>query len=163
MPRQQLVLLGASAGWMLPTAWLAQFDEVHAWDIDPLAAPLFRWHHGRHLQSQGTRLHLHTGDGLAHLSECTRDMPKAFFWFDNLLGQLRFTNEPLDAVSRRLQTLQKSLKHVAWGSVHDRMSGRTLPGSLMPFAPACRVWPWRQPKDKLGCNSSGPSAPGWTT
>lgn len=65
MPRRQLVLLGASAGWMLPTAWLAQFEEVHAWDIDPLAAPLFRWRHGRHLQSQGTRLQLHTGNGLA--------------------------------------------------------------------------------------------------
>ncbi len=134
MPRQQLVLLGASAGWMLPTAWLAQFDEVHAWDIDPLAAPLFRWRHGRHLQSQGTQLHLHTGDGLAILSECTRAMPEAFFWFDNLLGQLRFTNEPLDAVSRRLQTLSQTMRHVAWGSVHDRMSGRTTPGTPLPVS-----------------------------
>ena len=136
MPRQQLVLLGASAGWMLPTAWLAQFEEVHAWDIDPLAAPLFRWRHGRHLQNQGTRLHLHTGDGLALLAECTRAMPGAFFWFDNLLGQLRFTREPLDAVSRRLQMLPQTLQHVAWGSVHDRMSGPTLEtiaeGSALP-------------------------------
>ena len=134
MPRQQLVLLGASAGWMLPSDWLAQFDEIHAWDIDPLAAPLFRWRHGRHLQSHGTRLHLHTGDGLVHLSECTQAMPDAFFWFDNLLGQLRFTNEPLDTVSRRLRSLQKTLQHVAWGSVHDRMSGRTLPGTVLPLS-----------------------------
>lgn len=134
MPRQQLVLLGGSAGWMLPTDWLAQFDEIHAWDIDPLAAPLFRWRHGRHLQKQGTRLHLRTGDGLAHLSEHTRAMPEAFFWFDNLLGQLRFTNEALDVVSRRLRLLHKTLQPVAWGSVHDRMSGRTLAGTTLPLS-----------------------------
>lgn len=134
MPRKQLVLLGASAGWMLPTDWLAQFEEVHAWDIDPLAAPLFRWRHGRHLPQQGTRLHLHTGDGLAQLTARTRDMPEAFFWFDNLLGQLRFTDESLNAVSHRLQTLSTTLQHVAWGSVHDRLSGRTLPGTAMPLS-----------------------------
>jgi hypothetical protein len=54
MPRQQLVLIGASAGWMLPTAWLTQFEEVHAWDIDPLAAPLFRWRHGPGFNRAGT-------------------------------------------------------------------------------------------------------------
>jgi hypothetical protein len=134
MPRKQLVLLGASAGWMLPTCWLAQFEEIHAWDIDPLASPLFRWRHGRHLQSQGIRLHLNTADGLDHLNERTREMPGAFFWFDNMLGQLRFTNEPLDALSRRLQALQKKLQHVAWGSVHDRMSGRTTLGASLPLS-----------------------------
>ena len=67
MPRQQLVLIGASAGWMLPTAWLAQFEEVHAWDIDPWAKPLFYARHGRHLKRQSKALYLHTGDGLALL------------------------------------------------------------------------------------------------
>ena len=67
MPRQTLILIGASAGWMLPTAWLAQFEEIHAWDIDPWAQPLFYARHGRHLKRQGKALHLHTGDGLALL------------------------------------------------------------------------------------------------
>lgn len=134
MPRQQLVLIGASAGWMLPTAWLAQFDEIHAWDIDPLAAPLFRWRHERDLKRQDTALHLHTGDGLAQLGDAIQAMPRAFFWFDNVLGQLRFTPEPLDAVSRRLQTLQHTLRAVAWGSVHDRMSGPTVRNTRMPPA-----------------------------
>ncbi len=134
MPRQRLVLVGASAGWMLPVAWLAQFKEIHAWDIDPLAAPLFRWRHGAHLKRQGTALHLHTGDGLALLKETSRAMPDAFFWFDNVLGQLRFTNEGLDSVSQRLQDLQSQMQQVAWGSVHDRMSGPTLPGTTLPPA-----------------------------
>jgi hypothetical protein len=134
MPRKQLVLIGASAGWMLPTSWLAQFEEIHAWDIDPLAAPLFRWRHERNLKRQGTTLHMHTGDGLAHLSDAAQSMPDAFFWFDNVLGQLRFTGEPLDRVSQHLKTLQHSLKRVNWGSVHDRMSGPTLPGVTLPLS-----------------------------
>jgi hypothetical protein len=134
MPRQQLVLIGPSAGWMLPTEWLTQFKEVHAWDIDPLAAPLFRWRHGQALKREGTRLYLHTGDGLAHLDEWTRTLPTAFFWFDNVLGQLRFTDPSPDAVEQRLKNLQRQLETVAWGSVHDRMSGRHTPGTLFPMA-----------------------------
>ena len=134
MPRQQLVLIGASAGWMLPMAWLAQFDEIHAWDIDPLAAPLFRWRHERDLKRQGTALHLYTGDGLARLPDAVKTMPDAFFWFDNVLGQLRFTGAPLENVSHRLQALKNTLKPVAWGSVHDRMSGPTLPNAALPLA-----------------------------
>jgi hypothetical protein len=134
MPRQQLVLIGPSAGWMLPTEWLTQFEEVHAWDIDPLAAPLFRWRHGQALKREGTRLYLHTGDGLAQLDEWTRTLPTAFFWFDNVLGQLRFTDPSPDAVEMRLKNLQRQLETVAWGSVHDRMSGRHTPGTLFPTA-----------------------------
>lgn len=134
IPRQQLVLIGASAGWMLPNSWLTQFDEIHAWDIDPLAAPLFRWNHERALKRQGSTLHLHTGDGLAQLPDIVRAMPDAFFWFDNVLGQLRFTKEPLNTVSQRLKTLQHGLKHVNWGSVHDRMSGPTMPGVSLPLS-----------------------------
>ncbi len=134
MPRQQLVLIGPSAGWMLPTEWLTQFEEVHAWDIDPLAAPLFRWRHGQALKREGTRLSLHTGDGLAQLDALTRTLPAAFFWFDNVLGQLRFTDPSPDAVEQRLKNLQRQLETVAWGSVHDRMSGRHTPGTHFSVA-----------------------------
>jgi hypothetical protein len=140
MPRQQLVLIGASAGWMLPTAWLAQFTEVHAWDLDHWAAPLLRWRHGRALQAQGIPLHVHTGDGLAALAHCTRTLPNAFFWFDNVLGQLRFTSSDLASIERQLRQLHKHMRAVAWGSVHDRMSGRcelrpSLPMPLQSLTP----------------------------
>ena len=134
MPRHQLVLIGGSAGWMLPTEWLTQFEEVHAWDIDPLAAPLFRWRHGQALKRADTRLNQHTGDGLAQLDAWTRTLPSAFFWFDNVLGQLRFTDASPDAVAQRLNHLQRQLKGLAWGSVHDRMSGRHTPGTHFPVA-----------------------------
>ena len=119
---------------MLPTEWLTQFEEVHAWDIDPLAAPLFRWRHGQALKRAGTRLNLHTGDGLAQLDALTRTLPSAFFWFDNVLGQLRFADPSPDAVAQRLNHLQRQLKGVAWGSVHDRMSGPHTPGTHFSVA-----------------------------
>jgi hypothetical protein len=127
MPRQQLVLIGGSAGWMMPTTWLAQFKVIHAWDIDPLAAPLFRWRHGRALKQLGVELHMHTGDGLARLPELVADQSDAFFWFDNVLGQLRFTEQTLTNVERQLQQMHTKMQSVAWGSLHDRMSGRCTP------------------------------------
>ena len=141
MPKRQLVLIGASAGWMLPSRWLQQFEEIHAWDIDPLATPLFRWRHARALSRQGTKLHFHTGDGLAQLADTLQRMPEAFYWFDNVLGQLRFIapapnphvqHDPLKSTTRRLEALQKTLSGVAWGSVHDRMSGAKLPDTPCP-------------------------------
>lgn len=132
MPRHQLVLIGPSAGWMLPTDWLTQFEEIHAWDIDPWAAPLFRWRHGRKLAQHGIPLHWQTGDGLAALEACTQNLPEAFFWFDNVLGQLRFTDQKLTGIERQLCEIHRRVRSVAWGSVHDRMSGRTLPGTVLP-------------------------------
>ena len=126
MPRGRLVLIGASAGWMLPTAWLLRFEEIHHWDIDPLAGHLFRWRHGPALRQAGIGLHIHRGDGLAALPDLIAAQPDAFFWFDNVLGQLRFSARQLSALEVSLRQLHKALQGVAWGSVHDRMSGTVM-------------------------------------
>ena len=64
-----LLLFGASAGWMMSTPWLQRFKKVSTWDIDPLAGPLFRWRHGQALQASGTQLVCHQGDALKILDE----------------------------------------------------------------------------------------------
>ncbi len=151
MPCHQLVLIGASAGWMLPRSWLAKFDAIHVWDIDPLAAPLFRWRHGSTLQREGIDLHWHTDDGLACLSPLIETMPQAFFWFDNVLGQLRFTDAPIDAVSHRLRQIRQLMAPVAWGSVHDLMSGRTSKDSSQILTQ----------KTQAGLAMSGPQSQAW--
>lgn len=120
------MLIGASAGWMLPTAWLLRFEEIHHWDIDPLAGHLFRWRHGPALRQAGIGLHIHRGDGLAALPDLIAAQPDAFFWFDNVLGQLRFSARQLSALEVSLRQLHKALQGVAWGSVHDRMSGTVM-------------------------------------
>ena len=41
-PSDHLLLIGGSAGWMMPQAWLARFTRIDAYDIDPLAHGLFK-------------------------------------------------------------------------------------------------------------------------
>jgi hypothetical protein len=128
LPSRQLVLIGASAGWMLPGTWLQRFESVQTWDIDPLAARLFRWRHGPALRASGIALDTRTGDALRALPELVREQAEAFFWFDNLFGQLRFMGGAAAEVPRRLTELRPLLQGVNWGSVHDRMSGPTRSG-----------------------------------
>ena len=59
-----LLLIGASAGWMMSTQWLQQFARVDIFDIDPWAAPLFKWRHGAALKRNGVALYCHTCDAL---------------------------------------------------------------------------------------------------
>ena len=118
-----LVIIGASAGWMMPTNWLCQFKEVHTFDIDPLAAPLFRWRHGQNLRRSGTALTCHTQNALSDLPSLLRDHSKACIFFDNVLGQLRFTDSEVQSTEKYISQIVKCLKGREWGSVHDRMSG----------------------------------------
>jgi len=122
-----LLLIGASAGWMMSSQWLEQFARVDAYDIDPLAAVLFKWRHGAALKAAGTELHCHTRDALQDLPSLLSSHPKACVFFDNVLGQLRFQNLATDwpLVERRLKQFKVLLKGREWGSIHDRMSGPT--------------------------------------
>jgi hypothetical protein len=123
-----LLLIGASAGWMMSNQWLQQFARIDAFDIDPLAAPLFKWRHGAKLKAHGVELHCHAHNALQDLPALLSTHPKACVFFDNVLGQLRF-QRPSSAwqqVEGDLQTIQKQLKGREWGSVHDRMSGPTI-------------------------------------
>ena len=123
-----LLLIGASAGWMMSSQWLQQFARVDTFDIDPLAAPLFKWRHGAALKAQGVELHCHTHNALQDLPALLNAHPKACIFFDNVLGQMRFQKSASawQQVEADIQKIQKQLKGREWGSVHDRMSGPTL-------------------------------------
>lgn len=118
-----LLIIGASAGWMMPSNWLCQFKEVHTFDIDPLAAPLFRWRHGNKLRSNGTSLTCHTQNAFADLPALLQRHSNACVFFDNVLGQLRFTQPDFQSAEKNISQIVKCLKGREWGSVHDRMSG----------------------------------------
>ena len=122
-----LLLIGASAGWMMSSQWLEQFARVDAYDIDSLAAVLFKWRHGAALKAADTELHCHTRDALQDLPSLLSSHPKACVFFDNVLGQWRFQNLATDwqLVERRLKQFKVLLKGREWGSIHDRMSGPT--------------------------------------
>lgn len=122
-----LLLIGASAGWMMSSPWLQQFARVDTYDIDPLAATLFKWRHGAALQAAGTDLHCHKRDALQDLSGLLSANPKSCVFFDNVLGQVRFQNLTTDwhQVEKQMKQLKLQLKGREWGSLHDRMSGPT--------------------------------------
>lgn len=119
----QLILIGASAGWMMSDTWLSRFKKVDTWDIDPFAAPLFKWRHARVLSQQGVHLQCHTGDAITLLPQLLNEHPKAMVFFDNVLGQIRFQTHTIAQAEKRLLALTRALRGRTWGSVHDRMSG----------------------------------------
>ncbi len=130
----ELIILGASAGWMVPSAWLQGFSRVSTFDPDRWAAPLFRHRHGAALRASGTALDCHTGDGLNQLDTVLQAHPRALVLLDNVLGQLRFLTPSVDEASARIAHITKRLHGRRWGSVHDAFSGRTLrrPGTGLP-------------------------------
>ena len=136
--KPSLLLIGASAGWMMSNAWLSQFGRVDTYDIDPFAAALFKWRHGASLKAKGTTLVCHTQDALQNLPALLSAHPKACIFFDNVLGQMRFQHASSDwqQVEKKLQQLKGQLKGREWGSIHDRMSGplneSIAPASALP-------------------------------
>lgn len=138
-PRSRhLLLVGPSAGWMLPTDWLRRFESVTAIDIDPWAKRLFALRHGRQLTAAGVAWRYETQDALANLPALLAEQPQACVLFDNLLGQLRFhvsklaSAADIAAVEARLQALVGQLAGREWGSLHDLLSGRV--GKVLPSA-----------------------------
>ena len=130
----ELIIVGASAGWMMPSAWLQGFARVTTFDLDRWAAPLFRRRHGAALRASGTALQCHTGDALTQLETVLQAHPRALVLLDNVLGQLRFHTPSVDEASARIAHITHRLHGRRWGSVHDAFSGRTLrrPGSGLP-------------------------------
>jgi hypothetical protein len=123
--RSELVIIGASAGWMMPSTWLQGFGSVTTFDLDRWAAPLFRRRHGPALRAVGTALRCHRADALTDLEAILQSHPRALVLFDNVLGQLRFHTPSLDEASGRIQSVTHRMRGRRWGSVHDAFSGRT--------------------------------------
>ena len=132
----ELLLIGASAGWMLPAAWLTRFKRLYVWDTDPLAALAFRWRHGAALDAAGISWRYQTGDAIAALPQLLQQHPGACVFFDNVLGQLRFQNRKPLMAEHAITRIRQLMKGREWGSIHDLLSGpvshhwhgQTLPG-----------------------------------
>lgn len=138
---QELVIVGASAGWMVPSAWLQHFQSVTTFDVDRWAAPLFQRRHGAALRASGTALRCHTQDALSDLPAVLQAHPHAVVLLDNVLGQLRFHHQTVEAASSQITGITRSLHGRRWGSVHDAFSGRTQrrSASLGPAAMRHRI------------------------
>jgi hypothetical protein len=110
---------------MMPTAWLSQFDQIDAYDLDPLAQRLFNWRHGPALHKSNTQITHHRQDAIANLPKILATHPQASIWFDNMLGQHLYHIRDQMQVKQDLRALKTTLTGRDWGSVHDLLSGPT--------------------------------------
>lgn len=135
----ELLLIGASAGWMMSGRWLQRFKKITVIDLDALAPMLFRVNHGRALKVSGTQIAFQRFDAVAGLPELLRTYPHASVFFDNVLGQHRYRVDDPDQAENELNGLAARLSGRDWGSVHDLFSGPvrpTLHGSVSPVVHA---------------------------
>ncbi|MBM4342642.1 MAG: hypothetical protein FJ100_04615 [Deltaproteobacteria bacterium] len=138
----RLVVVGPSAGWHLPAAWLAGFTEVVAIEPDPLARwllrrrfPAVRWRFDAddYFTPEGPRS---WADNTGRLLDTHRD---AAALFANFLGQLVALYP--DAVAREhgdallaapayrawQRSVVRALGGRPWLSLHDRLSSDRAP------------------------------------
>ncbi len=141
-----LLLFGASAGWLMDDAFLARFRRIDAVDFEWAASPLFRLRHAGVIRSRRIRVTFHRTEALEHLEHLLALRPQALVLFDNVLGQYTLTCRDIGRAERTLGALQERLQGRTWGSIHDALSG---PGQRMavnaqpaPMAlPAGAPWP----------------------
>ncbi|MGZ3724055.1 MAG: hypothetical protein ACXVA9_14025 [Bdellovibrionales bacterium] len=131
-PGGTLLLVGPSGGYTLSTKWLRGFDEIHAFDIDPLAAWFFGMRH------PGVHAHFHRQDlfwrdgrlSTLAVESALQAHPKASVLFCNVLGQLPLENRIPDGdMERYLKQLRASLQGSTWASYHDLYTVEPLPAA----------------------------------
>jgi hypothetical protein len=123
---RKLILVGGSAGWMMSSKWLYQFEHIELIDIDPLAPFLFRLRHQDVFKGGSVRFHFDRRDGILELPQLLKQHPEGLVWFDNVLGQQCYRFKDEEWVERQLKFIKTLLKDRSWGSVHDLLSGPVL-------------------------------------
>jgi len=123
---KRALLVGPSAGYSFPDAFLQRFDSLVVLEPDPIAgfliAPLL--------------------DGRAGLAELLSADPGLCLIFGNLLGQTRFLLSEADFErfkSAFRERIVPRLAGRAWLSFHDRLSGPLAPRFLAPYRAAARL------------------------
>ena len=122
----KLILVGGSAGWMMSSKWLSQFEHIELIDIDPLAPFLFRIRHQDVFKGGSVRFHFDRRDGILELPQLLKQHPEGLVWFDNVLGQQCYRFKDEEWVERQIKFIKTLLKERSWGSVHDLLSGPVL-------------------------------------
>ncbi|MBK9039485.1 MAG: hypothetical protein IPL83_10030 [Bdellovibrionales bacterium] len=142
---KKLLLLGPSAGYTLPTAWLKGFSEILAIDFDPLAPLLFKQIHGP-LPIRWTKENFFSDSSqdwrIDRLLALRQSFPDHLWFFTNLIGQLPLTlkNMSLHKEDQWLhwqQDWHQVLLERNWISLHDIFS---VPFGIRSIAPFSQKW-----------------------
>ncbi len=147
-PRSGRVLLvGPSAGYTVPDAFLRRFSAITVLEPDPIAAFLLM----RRLRRLGiSELVLEARDqliaplleGRGGLAELLDADPERSLVFGNVLGQTSFLVDDI-AFERFKSAFREQiwprLASRAWLSVHDRLSGELAPSFSGVYRASCRL------------------------
>ncbi len=126
-----LLLFGASAGWMMDDAFLARFRRIDAVDFESASGPLFKLNHRDVIGRHRIEVRFHNAEALSRLEEFLSMRPHALVLFDNVLGQYTLTCRDVTRAEATLSGLADRLAGRDWGSVHDAVSG---PGQVLDIA-----------------------------
>lgn len=142
-PQRDLLVVGPSAGWLLPSSFLEQFQIVYAVEPDPVARWLLRRRFPRVAWQMVTEDYFTPAgrhlwrDNLARLFD---DFPTQAILFSDFLGQLwglypdavarAFNGQPVEtaAFTAWKRALCAHLAGRSWCSTHDRLVTSHRPG-----------------------------------
>jgi hypothetical protein len=122
-PRDELVVVGPSAGYTLDAAFLARFRRITALEPDPLARYLL-----------GRRFPAFAFDDLDCLMDAegparlAARFPRSAILFANVLGQVR----DAAAMPALAAALRAALAEHRWASYHDLLSAPQRPRAALP-------------------------------
>lgn len=128
---EDLLLFGASAGWMMDDAFLARFRRIDAVDFESASGPLFKLNHRGVIARHRIEVRFHDAEALSRLEELLAMRPQALVLFDNVLGQYTLTCRDVARAEATLSEVSHRLAGRNWGSVHDAISG---PGRVLDIA-----------------------------
>ena len=117
-----LLLLGASAGWMMDDAFLGRFRRIDAIDFEWASSPLFRLRHAGVIVSRRIRVTFHRVEALDHLEQLLALRPQALVLFDNVLGQYTLTCRDIERAERTLSDLPRRRRGLTCAPLHYSLS-----------------------------------------
>ena len=126
----QLILIGPSAGYTLPSPWICRFSSILAYDLDPLAPWLFsRRHNLAQIEFKRQDLFWEKGElSMQALDEILIAHPRATVLFCNVLGQIPLEGHASEEQWNSFLTrLRSRLDGFQWASYHDLYSVTPLP------------------------------------
>ena len=116
----EIILVGASAGWCLPSSFLARFEKIICIDPDRFAPILFRCVHRR----VGARIEWVHADFFASAESILDAHSKAAVLLCNVAGQRRYVVSDIAAVETEMSLIKTRLGKRRWASFHDLLSGK---------------------------------------
>ncbi len=119
----ELLLFGASAGWMMPDDFLGRFKRIDAIDFEWAASPLFRLRHAGVIRRGRIEVTFHRGEALGALEQWLALRPRALVVFDNVLGQYPLTCRDVAGAEATLSGLAARLRGRAWERQARRCQG----------------------------------------